>query len=190
MAILRMYGDLPPDLEVELYRLTTGEEVRWAGRSSGVIEKFQGWALFGVGALASLLNLGGPAAALGLLIDFVQRGRAPDPALLPVIASGLLFFIVGAAMAAVGWRFVKAADRVVWAITNKRLWRVVAGAKPSARSWTKNQILKVDRLNWTDDEKRGLTVTVKGRGQNNPVLIIIGPADLEAAELALAEMED
>lgn len=190
MTILRMYGELPPDLEVELYHETSGETVKWAGRSSGVVERFQGWMLIGAGALFAIANLGGLAAALGVILDIIERGRAPAAETLIAAATGVILFAAGAAAALIGWRFLKSADRVVWAITDKRLLRIVAGGAQPTRSWRKPEILKVDRLNWSDPEKRCLAVTVKGRGRSNPVLMIIGPVDLEAAEAALGELEE
>ena len=190
MAILRMSDDLPPDLEVELHRETGGETVKWAGRASGFVEKFQGWMLVGAGAVFALLNIGGPAAALGEIIDLMERGRAPGADAL-LTAVGLLFFGAGLAIALFGWRLLKSAERVVWAITNRRLLRIVASDAEPARSWRKADIRRVDRRSWSDPEKRCLAVTVKGRGRrSDPVLLIIGPVDLEAAESALAELDE
>lgn len=191
MAILRMSDDLPPDLEVELHRETSGETVKWAGRASGFVEKFQGWTLVGAGAVFALLNIGGPAAALGDIIDLVERGRAPGAVAFLAAGGGLLFFGAGLAIALFGWRFLKSAERVVWAVTNRRLLRIVASEDEPARSWRKADIRSVDRRSWSDPEKRCLAVTVKGRGRrSDPVLLIIGPVDLEAAESALAELDE
>lgn len=189
MAIIRLSGDLPPDLEVELYRETSGETVRWAGRSSGVVEKIQGWMLVAGGSVFALVNLGAPLAALGLVLDLAERGRVPTDGELISIAVGLLLFGAGVSIALLGWRFVKTAHQVIWAVTNRRLVRIVAGGAMPTQSWSKAEILNVNRLNWDDPAKRGLAVTVKGSGESNPVLIIIGPVDLEAAERALEQME-
>lgn len=189
MVILRMFGDLPPDLEVELYRETSGETVRWSGRSSGLIERFQGWAIVGTGAVIALFNISGPASALGLLVDLAEKGRTPDFGGFIAVGVQLLFFGAGIAAALFGWRFIKSASQVVWAVTNRRLVRIVGGGAQPTQSWTRNQILKVDRMNWSDPGKRALVVTVEGRGENDPVLIIMGPVDLEAAESALAALE-
>jgi hypothetical protein len=190
MAILRMFGDLPPDFEVELYRETSGEQVNWSGRSSGVIEKLQGWAVVGAGAIFALVNIGGPAAALGVLVDLIERGRTADIGAHAATAGGLLLFAGGVAIAAIGWRLVQSSERVVWAITNKRLIRLVIGPTPQTRSWTKSEIVKVERINWTDPATQALTVTVRARRNDTATFIIVGPADLEAAEAAFAAMED
>lgn len=189
MVILRILGALPPDLEVELYRETSGETVLWSGRSSGLIEKFQGWAMVGAGSLFALFNLAGPAAALGFLVDLAERGRTPDIGAAAATIVGLVFFIFGVAMAAYGWRYLQSAENVVWAVTNRRLLRLVAGGAQPVRSWARDEIVKIDRINWTDPQKRALAVTVRGDGDSNPVLIIMGPTDLEAAERALTQME-
>ena len=189
MVILRMFGDLPPDLEVELYRQTSGETVKWAGRSSGVVERAQGWAMVAAGAVLALVNLSGPAAALGIAVDFAERARTPEIPYFLSVLGGVMFFAGGVAIAMFGWRFVQSANSVVWAVTNRRLLRIVADVEQATDSWTRSEILKVERLHWDDREKRGLAITIDGRGDNNPTLIILGPIDLEACERALAEME-
>lgn len=189
MIILRL-APLPPDLEVELYRSTSGETVKWSGVSSGLIERVQGWTIVGAGLLVALAGLGDFLMALDLLGDM-----AADPAeagigdLIGVaILSG--FFILGLAVAVWGWRFVAKADRVVWAVTNRRLIRLAADGVSQPESWTRRDIRDVRRMNWDEPQKRGLAVTVRGRGDSDLVLFILGPDDLERAEKALAELED
>jgi hypothetical protein len=190
MAILRMLGELPPDLESEVCRFAGGEAVKWSGRSSGFIEKFQGWALVVAGGIFALSNIGGPAAALGFLFDLIERGQTPGAGSLVSIGAGLARFLAGFALAIFGWRFLKSAEQVVWAITSRRFLRIIAGGEEKARAWLKRDILNVDRLGWTDPLRRCLAVRVRGDGDGDPVLIIVGPADLEAAEQALGELED
>ncbi len=190
MVILRMSGELPPEMEIELYRATSGETVKWAGRSSGVIEQLQGWVLVAVGAVFALLNIGGPAAALGMVVNFVERGRAPDIDLLISALVGIVFFTGGVVVAMMGWRFVQSAHRVIWAVTNKRLLRIVAGSGDEPRSWSKSDIVSVERMNWDDPEKRVLAVGVRTSRRGTAILLILGPVDLEAAERALEELED
>ncbi|MEX0643718.1 MAG: hypothetical protein WD076_00285 [Parvularculaceae bacterium] len=189
MVILRLSGELPPEMEIELYRATSGETVKWAGRSSGVIEQLQGWVLVGVGAIFALANIAGPAAALGMIVNLAERGRAPDIDLLVSTLIGIAFFAGGVIAALFGWRFVTSAHQVIWAVTNRRLVRIVAGSGDEPRSWSKSDIVSVERMNWDDPEKRILAVAVKSSGRTNAVLLIVGPVDLEAAERALAEIE-
>lgn len=189
MAILRLTGELPPEMEIDLYRATSGETVKWAGRSSGVIEQLQGWVLVGVGAIFALFNISGPAAALGMIVNLAERGRAPEIDALIAAGANILFFIGGVAIAMFGWRFVQSAHQVIWAITNKRLLRIISGSGGEPRSWSKGDIVSVERMNWSDAEKRGLAVTVRTSRKNASILLIVGPVDLDAAEQALAEME-
>lgn len=189
MAILRMYDDLSPDLTSALARETGGETVKWAGRSSGVIEKLQGWALVGGGAIFALANLGGPTAALGVVVDLLERGQAPGGGAIAAAGLHALLFVAGVALAIFGWLFVKSAAPVVWAVTNRRFLRIVAGGAQPTRAWLKPDILNIDEMNWSDPQTRCLSLRVRGGGHNDPVLMIIGPADLEAAERALDELE-
>jgi len=180
-----MVERLPPDMEAAVYHATAGEEVRWAGRSSGEAERAQGWIMIGAGALVALVNLA-PA------VEFFAAPERPreDGALVEAL-SALFFFLGGGALAVYGWRFQRAAGRLVWAITNRRLWRIVVGAVQaprSVRTWTKAQILRVERFHWRGG-KEGLSVTVMGSGDNDPTLFIMGPEDIAGAERALALME-
>lgn len=189
MVILRMSGDLPPEMEIELYRATSGETVKWAGRSSGVVEQLQGWLLVAAGSIFALFNIGGPASALGMLVNFAERGRAPDIDVLIAAGVGIAFFIGGVAVALFGWRFVQSAHQVIWAVTNRRLVRILAGSGEEPRSWSKSDIVSVERMNWDDPENRVLAVTVRTSRGRNAILLIVGPVDLEAAERALEELE-
>lgn len=190
MAILRMLGELPPDLSGEVSRIAGGETIKWSGRSSGLVEKFQGGALVAAGIIFALFNIGGPAAAFGLCLDLIERGRAPFAGSLLSTGAMLVYFIAGLGLAYFGWRFLKSAERIVWAITSRRFLRIVADGEAEARAWLKRDILNVDRLGWTDPQRRCLAVRVRGEGGADPVLIVVGPTDLEAAENALSELED
>jgi hypothetical protein len=189
MVILRLSGDLPPEMEIELYRATSGETVKWAGRSSGAVEQLQGWLLVAVGAIFALVNIDGPAGALGMLINLAERGRSPDSDLMVAAGAGMGFFIFGAVLAFYGWRYIQSADQIIWAVTNRRLLRIVAGSGDEPRSWTKSDIVSVERMNWEDPEKRVLAVTVRVSRGRSSILLIVGPVDLEAAERALGELE-
>ncbi|MEL7028375.1 MAG: hypothetical protein AAGL49_04015 [Pseudomonadota bacterium] len=177
---------LPPDMEAALYRATAGEQVRWSGRSSGIAERAQGAMLMAVGVIVAVINVG-PALELWLNPD-----AGGEEARLIAGLSALFFLLGGGALAVYGWRFYRSATRIVWAVTNKRLWRIVVDgvqAPKSAQAWTKAEILKVEKLTWRNG-RTGLAVTVAGRGESDPTLFIIGPSDIEAAERALSQMED
>lgn len=189
MIILRL-APLPPDLEVELYRSTSGETVKWSGVSSGLIERVQGWTIVGAGLLVALAGLGDFLMALGLLNDMLADPAEAGIGGLAAVAMLSAFFVLGLAIAAWGWRFVARADRVVWAVTNRRLIRLVADGASAPQSWTKGEIRDVRRVNWDEPQKRGLAVTVRGPNDSDLVLFILGPDDLERAEKALAELED
>jgi hypothetical protein len=185
MAVVRLAGGLPPDLEVELFRETSGEAVAWAGRSSGIVEKIQGAAVMAAGAVFALVNLGGPFGVIGLLIDFIERGQWPSGGYAGLFWS-LVGFAAGLFIARLGWRFFASARDVIWAVTDRRLVRIVAGGKLPTRSWGPAEIVGVERLNWDEPQRRGLAVTVRRRrGSGEMTLIIVGPGDLDAAERAL-----
>lgn len=190
MAILRMLDELPPDLSGEVSRVAGRETVKWSGRSSGVVEKFQGWVLVVAGGVFALFNIGGPTAALGLCLDLIERGRAPLAGSLLSIGVMLVCFLAGLALAFFGWRFLKSAEQIVWAVTSRRFLRIIADGETEARAWLKRDILNIDRLGWTDPQRRCLAVRVRGDGGADPVLIIVGPADLDAAERAFDGLED
>lgn len=185
MAVVRLAGGLPPDLEVELYRETSGETVLWAGRSSGIVEKIQGYAVLGAGVFFALVNLSGPLAVIGLFIDLVQRGHWPSGGFIPIFW-GVVAFAAGLFIARIGWRYVQTAKDVIWAVTDQRFVRIVAGGQLPTRSWAPADILEIERLNWDEPKRRGLLIKVKSRrGSSEMTLIIVGPADLDAAERAL-----
>lgn len=189
MAVVRLAGGLPPDLEVELFRETSGEVVAWAGRSSGVVEKIQGAAVMAAGVLLALANLAGPLAIIGLLVDLAERGQWPTGGYVHIFW-GLVGFLAGLLIARLGWRFFRSARDVIWAVTDRRLVRIVAGGKIPTRSWGPEEIVGIERLNWDEPARRGLAVTVKRRrGSGEMTLIIVGPGDLDAAERALTELK-
>lgn len=189
MAVVRLAGGLPPDLEVELYRETSGESVAWAGRSSGIVEKIQGAGVMVGGAVLALANLGGPLAVLGLLVDLAERGQWPSGGYIGIFW-GVVGFIAGVLIARLGWRFFASARDVIWAVTDRRLVRIVAGGKLPTRSWGPDEIAGVERLNWDEPQRRGLAVSVKRRrGSGEMTLIIVGPVDLDAAERALLALK-
>ncbi|NJM35544.1 MAG: hypothetical protein HC850_13545 [Rhodomicrobium sp.] len=188
MIILRL-APLPPELEVELYRQTSGETVKWAGVSNGLVERIQGWAIIAGGVILAMFNVESFLNALAAAGELLGAGARISFGDVIEIAAGVAFFLTGVGVAIFGWRFILAADKVIWAVTNRRLVRVIADGKSEPRSWMKRDIVKVDRMNWEDAEKRGLAITVHGKGENDPVLFIFGPPDLEAAEKALAELE-
>jgi hypothetical protein len=184
MTVVRLSQGLPPDLEAELYRETSGETVRWAGQASGLVEKIHGYAMAAAGLFVSVLNLGGPLGVLGLAADLVQRGRLPNGGY-GIIFIGILGFAGGLFVARFGWRYVKLARHIVWAVTDKRLLRLVGGGALPTVSWSADQILAVERLNWDEPSRRGLAITAKGATGREVTLIVFGPADLDRAEAAL-----
>lgn len=180
---------LPGDIEIDLYRISNGEPVRWKGMSSGVYERMQGVAILVGAAVFALVTLPGALEGLAELDRIVRgQGSAGD-------AVFALFSLTGAAVAAgigwFGWRTLQSANRVAWAVTSKRLIRFVGGDADNARSWTRSDILKVERKSTSG--KESLAVTVRARSRNDrssSILIIIGPTDLGDAERALAMLED
>lgn len=183
---------IPGDIEIDLYRISNGEPIRWKGMSSGATEKLQGYALLGAGGVMAVIwGFGGVATIGDALTDFERSLNNPDdlgPALF-----GLVGLIAAATIAWLGWRMVQSAGRVAWAVTTKRLIRMIGGEADRARSWTKADILKVERMKWGAQQTEGLAVTARSRmrrgRRRTRVLMIIGPADLDMAERALREMD-
>lgn len=181
---------LPGDLEIDLYRISNGEPIRWSGLSSGQAEKVQGAVLMGAGGLMALVT--GPGAFSHLL----QFASQPDRGMasLPIDALFLLIScapaVAALAIAYFGWRTYRTAGRVAWAVTTKRLIRMIGGEADRAQSWPKAEILKYERMAFGNPPTEALVVTVRGRGRRREaVLRIMGPSDLADAERALAALE-
>lgn len=183
---------LPGDLEVDLYRISNGEPIRWHGLSSGVVEKSQGAAIMTVAAGIALLTL---PQALQVVFD-IMRLLDPKEGGQGVGGFGVVTggaFLMGLGAFGLGWRMFQSANRVVFAVTSKRLIRMVGGQSDRARFWGKSDVVKVERLKWSTRKIEGLAVTVRNknrRSHEESTLIIIGPPDLGAAEHALAALED
>jgi hypothetical protein len=185
MGIICVADDLPPELASELDRETAGETLKWAGRSVGGPERSEGFAVIAAGALIVALNAPGVAAALGTLLNLAERGQLPAGGYGSVGAS-LIAFFAGIALILLGLRFLAVARRTIWAITDARLLRMIAG-RDACCDWRKDDILEIRRLNWDDASRRALAVTAReGRGDFR--LIMTGRADLESADRALVEM--
>lgn len=185
MGMVRLAGDLSPDLQSELNREIAGETLKWAGRAAGGPERAEGFAVIVAGALITGLNLQGFLNALGALIDFVELGRLPAGGY-GAFGASLLAFFAGLALVAFGLRFLAGSRRTVWAITDARMLRVIAG-RDACCDWKKGDILDVRRLNWEDPARRALAVTAR-EGRGDMGLVMTGKADLEAADRALAEL--
>lgn len=185
---------LPGDIEIDLYRISNGEPIRWKGMSSGVTETTQGAIILGTGAFLAVLFAPGGLAAI---LDILRALNGNDPGVAVEVAFSL-FGLVGVAAALAlfwfGWRTLRTAKRVAWAVTSKRLIRMIGGEADRAQSWLKSDIVKFERMKWGASGAEGLAVTVRGRKRKgrrrNRVLTIIGPTDLGDAERALAALED
>jgi hypothetical protein len=188
MSIERLFGDLTPDLASALARETSGETVRWASRNASISEKAQGLAIMAAGIGLALATVGGPLAAFGLLIDLAERGRLPSGGY-GVIGLEIAGFFSGVAIAWFGWRAFKSSPQIVWAVTNCRLLRLVAGVTGAACSWRKRDIAEIEKLNWDEPARRGVAFTVRC-GERDLQLILTGRSDLVAAERALAALPD
>ena len=180
---------LPGDIEIDLYRISEGEPIRWQGLSSGAVERAQGLAIIAGAVVVAAVTA--PGAVEGLAdLDRVARGLGSILDALTGLVS-LSGAFVAAGLAWFGWRTVRTADRVAWAVTTKRLIRMVGGEADKARSWRKDDIVSVKRAD--TGKAASLAVTVRGgyrRGRRrNRTLVIIGPTDLDAAEQALAALE-
>lgn len=187
MAILRVTGDISPALQIELQRETEGESVNWAGRALSLSDRLQGWAIVAGGAIFALANAGGPLAALGLGLDLVERGRLPVAGYGQMLF-GVIGFAAGIAIAVFGWRAAGATRPVLWAVTDKRLLRLIAGAGEPASSWSRKEILSAERLNWDVPVKRALALTVRAKKDRSIGVTLVGPADLEAADRAITNL--
>jgi hypothetical protein len=185
MGVVRLAANLPPALERELQNETAGETVKWAGRATGGVEGAEGAAVVGAGLLIALLNTSGVLSAVGMLIDFAQLGRTPVDGYGAAGAS-LLAFFAGAALIVLGLRVMSLSRRAVWAITDARMLRVIAG-RDACCDWHASDILDVRRLNWDDPKRRALSVTAR-EGRGDMGLVMTGDADLEAADRALCEL--
>lgn len=183
---------LPGALEIDLYRISNGEPIRWHGLASGVVERTQGAAIMTIAAGIALLTL---PQALQVVFDIMPllnpKEGGQDVAGFGVFTGGA--FLMGLGAFGLGWRMFQSANRIIWAVTSKRLIRMVGGQSDHARFWGKSDIVKVERLKWSTRKIEGLAVTVRnknGRSREESTLIIIGPPDLGAAEHALAALED
>lgn len=183
---------LPGDFEIDLYRISNGEPIRWSGLSSGEMERVQGYVIMGASALMAFVFAPEALSNLPELIDNAKRGGDG----VAMIGLALIEWVGVAAALAVfwfGWRTAKTAGRVVWAVTSKRLIRMIGGEADRARSWTKADIVKVERMKLGETRADGLVVTVRNRMRSrrrNRALLISGPLDLDGAERALAALED
>jgi len=187
MGVVRLADDLTPELTNELNREIAGETLKWAGRATGAPERAEGFAVIAAGLLIALLNLSGVMTAVGMLVEFANQGRLPSGGYGGMGAS-LLAFSAGLALVAFGIRFLTISRRAVWAITDSRMLRVIAG-RGDCCDWTKRDILDVQRLNWNDPARRALAVTAR-EGRGDMGLVMTGKADLEGADRALAELTD
>ncbi|MEQ1930767.1 MAG: hypothetical protein ABL957_09560 [Parvularculaceae bacterium] len=185
MSVVRLAGDLPPELESELRNETAGETLKWAGRTTGSPEQLEGIAVIAAGAAIALMNAPGILSIVGMLIDFAGRGQIPAGGYGPIGASALAFF-AGLALVVLGLRLMSVSRRTVWAITDARLLRVIGG-RNACCDWRAADILDVRRLNWDDPIRRALAVTAR-EGRGDMGLVMTGKADLEAADRALAEL--
>ena len=179
---------LPGDLEIDLYRISNGEPIKWQGMSSGAVEKLQGYVVMAAAGVMAAFLL--PEAIIAL--HFLTRRSDGD---VPVDALAGLLPLAGLAGAAVvffvGWRFVQTSGRIVWAVTSKRLIRMVGGEADKARSWFAKDIVGVERVQWGASKTEALVVRVKGRRasrRRNQAHYIVGPTDLDLAERALKEL--
>ncbi|MBY0420770.1 MAG: hypothetical protein K2Q06_00600 [Parvularculaceae bacterium] len=179
---------LPGDIEIDLYRISNGEPVKWQGMSSGAVEKLQGYVVMAAAGVMALFVLPEALIALKILSDF------NGPALVESFAG--LMPLAGLAGAAVvffiGWRHVQTSGRIAWAVTSKRLIRMIGGEADKARSWHAKDVVKVARTTWGSAKTEALLVTVKGRSasrRRNQIHYIVGPTDLDVAERALKELE-
>ncbi|MEM9749867.1 MAG: hypothetical protein AAF869_02845 [Pseudomonadota bacterium] len=188
---MRWFSRLPPDMEAAVYRETAGETVKWTGRSSGETERGQGWIMMGAGGVVALANLAPALLAISALLGWIFGGGKLTSDDVSAI-SGLFFFAAGVGLAVFGWRLQASAERVVWAVTNIRLWRIVANGVTGPRivqSWTRGEILNVKRITWRSGQQ-ALQITVRQRGgDEDPTYYIVGPSDLDAATEALLAMD-
>jgi hypothetical protein len=185
MGIVRLAADLPQELENELRRETSGETLKWAGRAAGGPEGVEGLVVIVAGVLIAMYNLPGVFAAIGMLIDLTELGRSPAGGY-GAMGGALIAFFAGAALIALGLRFLATARRAVWAITDARMLRLIGGK--DCCEWRSDDILDVRRLNWDDPRRRALAVTAR-EGRGDMGLVMTGKADLEAADRALAELK-
>lgn len=182
---------LPGEYEIDLYRIANGEPIKWFGMASGEVDRVQGLALVAAAAAMALASTGVAMSGAAELIGWLRRGGAEFDVGLIFAALSLLGVLGAAGVALLGVKFLKDAKRVVWAVTTKRLIRMVGGEADKARSWRKDAIRKVERLKWRSSAREGLAVSVvsRRRGDAVSVLVILGPGDLDAAEKALGELE-
>lgn len=180
---------LPGDLEIDLYRISNGEPIQWRGMSSGAVEKLQGYVVMAAAGLMAAFVL--PEAIIALRI--LSERNDGD---IPVDALAGLLPLAGLAGAAVvffiGWRFVQTSGRVVWAVTSRRLIRMVGGEADRAQSWFAKDIVGVERVQWGAAKTEALVVRVKGRRasrRRNQAHYIVGPTDLDVAERALKALQ-
>ncbi len=188
MSIERVFAELTPRLADALGRESAGETVKWAGRNPGLGDRIQGFAVVSAGAALALANLGGPLSAVGLLVDLIERGRMPSGGY-AAIGLGALGFIAGLALAWLGWRSVRASRDVAWAVTDRRLLRIVDG-DIGAQVWRRRDLSDLERLNWNEPKRRAFAMTARCHPECELRLILTGPADIPAAEAAVRELAD
>jgi hypothetical protein len=185
---------LPGDFEIELYRISKGEPIRWSGLSSGEMERVQGYVIMGASAVMALVLAPDALVTLPELLKDIERSDGVDVAVIGLALFGWIGVAAALAVFWFGWRTAKTAGRLVWAVTSKRLIRMIGGEADRALSWTKADIMKVERMKLGETRAEGLVVTVRGdrprRRRRNRTLLISGPLDLDAAERALAALED
>lgn len=186
MGVVRLAGHLPPELETELKKATNGETVKWAGRSTGLAERIEAGIVIAAGLAIAGLNVGAPLATVGVVADVIDRGQLPRGDY-GVIAAGLTAFLAGVAVSAFGVRFLNSARRVVWAVTDSRMLRLVSGADACC-DWKGVDLVRVEKLNWNDPKRRALSVVAREDGRRDFGVVMTGGADLEAAERAISQL--
>lgn len=186
-----MADKLPYRMRFELERATRDETLAWAGWSSGVIERIQGGLLIAAGFAAMAINYKSPIDALALVMSYVRAGEVASAEAAFLTLFTFSVFLTGAVVTLLGWLRIRASERVLWAVTDRRLLRLVARAPKAKRSFMPAEIKRVERLNWDDAEEhqRGLAVTVRVPGTKERILHIFGPDDLDIAERAIANLK-
>ncbi|MBY0421065.1 MAG: hypothetical protein K2Q06_02095, partial [Parvularculaceae bacterium] len=152
--------------------------IAWAGVASGAVDSARNrLMMFG----------GGGAAGLCLLVMVALSATGAGGAV--ALALPMIGFIVGARFAYEGRRLMAAEEKVLWALTNRRLLRVTAS---SAAALGKADIASISRGAWGPEKRPSLEVTAKASAARKMGrrITIVGPGDLDAAERAIRSLVD